>query len=319
MTNPCHNVKEEDLQSIYLFRCVAHESIKGLLDYCSIRTISADEILIHIGTFNSTIYFILEGRLRVHLLSLDNAPDALLQAGESVGEMSIIDGQPTSAYVVADQDSRLLVMDEEILWSLVQSSHAAACNLLFTLTKRLRQADAVICKDMKLENFFHHYGSVDALTGLHNRYWLDNALKRLYRRCTMEGTAFSIIMIDIDHFKKFNDQYGHLYGDRVLYSISQTMMNNLRPSEIIARYGGDEFIILLPDLDIRQAREVAERIHIAVLNSSPVLYDGVEISYQSVSVGVAELKLGQTLEKLMSDADKALYRAKDKGRNCVSL
>jgi diguanylate cyclase (GGDEF)-like protein len=319
MTSLCPDIKEEDIQGIHFFKCIARESIRGLLECCSTRFLSAREILIHVGNLNSTVYFILDGRLRIHLHSLDSEPVALLETGESVGEMSVIDKQPTSAYVVADQDSRLLVMDEDILWSLVRSSHAAACSLLFTLTKRLRQADAVICKGVELENLFHHYGSVDALTGLHNRYWLDNALQRLYQRCILDGATFSLIMIDIDHFKQFNDRYGHLYGDRVLYSIGQTMMQNLRPSEVIARYGGDEFIIILANLDIQQAKEVADRIHTAVLEAAPLIHDGHEIFSRSISVGVAELKPGQSLEMLISDADSALYRAKNKGRNCVSL
>jgi CRP-like cAMP-binding protein len=99
------------------------------------------------------------------LESLDSNPIAILGVGESVGEMSVIDNQPTSAFVVAEEDSRLMVMDEDILWSLVQSSHAAACNLLFTLTKRVRQADAVIAEaQAKAEHlicgqnpFFHHH------------------------------------------------------------------------------------------------------------------------------------------------------------------
>ena len=319
MTNPCPDIREKDLQTIHLFRCVAYESIKGLLESCSIREIRAQEILIHAGKLNSTVYFVLKGRLRVHLKSLDSEPIAILEVGESVGEMSVIDNQPTSAFVVADEDSRLMVMDEDILWSLVQSSHAAACNLLFTLTKRVRQADAVICKDVELEKLYHRYGSVDALTGLHNRYWLNNALERIYKRCSVDKTPFSIIMIDIDEFKLFNDRFGHLYGDRILYSVAQTIIRHLRPSEIIARYGGDEFIILLPDMNLEQAKEVADRIHGAVSKAPPLIFDENEIPQAAISAGVAEMKLDQSLEILITDADAALYRAKHKGRNCVSL
>ncbi len=319
MITTCPDISKEDLERIHLLKCVELESIKGLLEYCSARAIPAQEILIHVGKVNSTVYFVLEGRLRVHLHSLNSEPIAFIEPGESVGEMSVIDNQPTSAYVIADEDSRLMVMDEDILWSLVQSSHAAACNLLFTLTKRLRSTDAVICKGVELENLYNRYGSVDALTGLHNRFWLDKALQRQYQRSVSERGSFSIIMTDIDHFKQFNDQYGHLYGDRVLCSVSQTIVQNLRPSEVIARYGGDEFIILLPGVNIEKAREVAERIHAAVQKAPPLLSDGKEIPYQSISVGVAELQPGQSLEMLLAEADAALYRAKDNGRNCISI
>ncbi len=314
-------ITEDDLGRIHLLKYVAYESIKGLLEYCSIRSLAAGDYLIQAGELNSTIYFVLEGRLRIHLNSRDNEPIAYIETGESVGEMSVIDKQPTSAYVIADENSRLMLMDEDILWSLVQSSHAAACNLLFTLTKRLRHADAVICQGVELENAFHHYGSVDALTGLHNRYWLDETIKRLYQRCVADGSPFSIIMIDIDHFKQFNDQYGHLYGDRVLYSIAQNIVQHLRPSEVIARYGGDEFIVLLPGLKIERAREVAERMQDRVQKAPPPPNGkkDQEIPHQSISVGVAELQPEQSMEMFISSVDAALYRAKDQGRNRVSL
>ena len=314
-------IAADDLGRIHLLKYVAYESIKGLLDYCSTRSLAAGEALIQAGVLNNTIYFVLEGRLRVHLNSLDSAPIAYIEMGESVGEMSVIDKQPTSAYVTAEEDSRLMLMDEDILWSLVQSSHAAACNLLFTLTKRLRHADAVICKGVELENLYHNYGSVDALTGLHNRYWLDEAIKRLYQRCIADGSPLSIIMIDIDYFKQFNDQYGHLYGDRVLYAIAQNIVQHLRPSEVIARYGGDEFIVLLPGLKIGRAREVAQRMQETVSEAPPLPKgnEDREIPHQSISVGVAELQPGQSMEMFISSVDAALYRAKDQGRNRVSL
>lgn len=318
MTELPHPISDEELQKIQLFQMVSLESIKGLLEYCTLRTLEPNEILIESNALNTNIYFILKGRLRVHLDNIENNPVIVLEEGESVGEMSVIDKQPTSAFVIADTACRIMMMDEDILWSLVQSSHAAACNLLFILTNRLRHADVVICKGVELEQLYHRYGTVDALTGLHNRYWLDNKLKRHYHRCIIDRKPMSVIMIDIDHFKQYNDLYGHPLGDRLLYFVAHTISHHLRPSESIARYGGDEFIILLPDVGIDRALKVAERIHESVLNAQFILPDGVEVHPQTISVGVAELQEGQPLEMLISNADAALYRAKEKGKNCVS-
>jgi len=309
-------IQQNDFGCIRLLKCVEPESIKGLLEHCSTLFLSARDILINAGELNHIVYFVLEGRLSVHLHYLESEPVSFIEIGECVGEMSVIDNQPTSAYVIADEDSRLLAMDEDLLWSLVQSSHEAACELLFTLTKRLRSADTVICKGVDIENLYHHYGSVDALTGLHNRYWLDEAMKRLYQRCAGDGIPLSLIMIDIDYFKQFNDQFGHSCGDRVLYSVAQTISQHLRPTEVIARYGGDEFLVLMPGLGVERAKEVAERMQAAVQKATPVLK---EHPHQTISVGVAELEPGQSMEVLLRNVDAALYRAKDKGRNCVSL
>ena len=272
-----YEIDEMSLKKIHMLHGVNLDSIKGLLDLCTIKTLQPEEVLLTPEQANRAIFLLLEGRLRVHLESVDTRPIAILGPGESVGEMSVIDQQRPSAFVIADEACKFLVMDEDILWSLVQSSHEAACNLLFILVKRLRHADSVISEYDELGNQFRQHGSMDALTGLHNRYWLDNILKRLCVRSSTGSEPLSVIMIDIDHFKEFNNNYGHLYGDHVLYSVSHAISDLLRPSELVARFGDDEFIVVLPDLDINVAREIAERLHKGVMDKVPVMPDGKSV------------------------------------------
>lgn len=125
-------------------------------------------------------------------------------------------------------------------------------------------------------------------------------------------------MVDIDHFRRFNDNYGRSYGDHVLYSIAHTISDHLRPTEVLARYGDDEFIILLPGIGIKSARSVAERLHEVVMNAVPVMPDGKSIPHPTISVGIAEMKNDQTVDKLIADARSALSRAKSNGRNCIA-
>ncbi len=309
---------EEDLKQIRLFKRVDLESIKGLLDACTLRTLESDEVLISPGEVNRNVYFLLSGRVRIHLDSLQNEPVAILGPGESVGEMSVIDHQRTSAFVVAAQPSRLLMMDEDILWSLVHFSHAAACNLLIGLTSRLRRADDIIADGTEEDPDYKRFGTVDALTGLHNRFWLEKVLERQIQRAAAGGQSLSLIMLDIDYFKNFNDRYGRIYGDHVIYSLAHTIGHHLRPTEIIARYGGDEFIVLLPGVGLETARQICERLQRAVMEAVPVMPDGKSIPHPTISLGLTTLQPGQDAERLLAEADRALCRAMNGGRNCIS-
>ncbi|NPU82896.1 MAG: GGDEF domain-containing protein [Syntrophaceae bacterium] len=312
------NVPREDLERIRLFRYVNLDSIMGLLEACSIRTLQEGEILLQPGRSNTNVYLILSGKVRIHLESMDADPLTILGAGETVGEMSVLDGKLTSAFAVAHEICQLLVMDEDILWSLVHSSHAAACNLLVILTCRLRNTDHVLTRNNQLDEVYQLYGTVDALTGIHNRHWIDNALERLCRRCEVGGIPLTVFMIDIDHFKNFNDHYGHLCGDRILHSVSRILASHLRPSEPLGRYGGDEFVIVVPHVDESEADWIAQRLCQSLREAPPIAMEERELPHPTISVGVASKKAGQTTRELLEAADQALYRAKKSGRDQAS-
>src|SRR6185369_15825985 len=180
-------------------------------------------VLMRQGDINHNLYVVLSGELAIRLASPDSDPIALLGRGETIGEMSLIDQKGASAYVIATTDSRLMVFDEESIWALVRFSHAAACNMLSIITTRLRHTNFVLSERMRNDHNFHQYGSVDALTGLHNRYWLDNTLPRLIKRHERSGEPLSLIMTDIDFFKDFNTHYGHLCGDHVIHAVARVL------------------------------------------------------------------------------------------------
>ena len=155
----------------------------------------------------------------------------------------------------------------------------------------------------------------DPLTGLSNRRSLDYELKQEVSRCLRYNTKLSCIMLDIDHFKKVNDTYGHLMGDEVLKMIGRVLKDNLRIHDIPARYGGEEFVILLPETGIKAACKVAEKIR-KLIENNQVEKNGEKVAV-TVSCGVAEFvpgKMNNPME-LIEAADNALYVAKKKGRN----
>lgn len=174
-----------------------------------------------------------------------------------------------------------------------------------------RQSDAM--REMTL---------TDALTGVANRRSFDDAIGNEWRRCARAGAPLSVIMIDIDHFKRYNDAYGHQAGDTCLKQVADTMLQCAgRSPDLLARYGGEEFVILLPQVDAQGAQTVAERIldsvhTLAIPHRMSSVSDTV-----TVSLGVATLMPGQgdDPEALVRCADNALYQAKKDGRNrfCV--
>jgi diguanylate cyclase (GGDEF)-like protein len=308
---------EDELSRLHVFRGMDPGAVEGLLESCLLRVLEPGEILIRAGEVPQGAWFLLSGRLRVHLASPSDSLLATIEPGESVGEMSLIDHQPAPTWVVADRSSRLLQMSEDVLWSLVQSSHEVACNLLLTVTRRLRHADEVLCGGVAVEPLYRRTGSVDPLTGLHNRAWLDRTLDRVVQRQADAGGPLSILFLDVDRFRRLNRRFGHLVGDAVLQHLAQVLVEVLRPSELVARYGGDEFVVLLPGLVAEDARGVADRVRTSLAEAPAVRGPAGPLPPVTVSVGVAAATPGHTPPEVLAAADAALFRAKARGRNRV--
>ena len=162
---------------------------------------------------------------------------------------------------------------------------------------------------------------IDALTGLHNRAYLDELLEASIQRATHGGRPLSLVMLDLDHFKSLNDSYGHPFGDLVLQRVGDLLSRSTRPGDTACRYGGEEMTIVLTDTDIVSARAVAERIR-GALEEIELAPRGKRVSI-TASFGIAEalatVTPGEDLRAsvLIAAADAALYVAKSDGRNCV--
>jgi two-component system cell cycle response regulator len=168
-------------------------------------------------------------------------------------------------------------------------------------------------------------GLTDFLTGWHNRRYLNARLKEELARAQRQGTGLTCLVIDLDRFKQINDQHGHLAGDAALREAAQRVDAHIRGSDAAARFGGDEFVVLTPGITPAQAGALAERIREAVCGVPLEVAEGVKLTL-TVSIGVAgitpartETDLKATAERLLSQADAALYRAKQGGRNRVEI
>ena len=158
----------------------------------------------------------------------------------------------------------------------------------------------------------------DPLTTLSNRKYFQDAISRLMSDAENKGTPFSVLLTDIDHFKKFNDTYGHLTGDQVLRLVARALRNNLKGQDIAARYGGEEFAVLLPRTGLPAAEIVANHIRTSVMNKELLRRStGESLGRVTISLGVATWRAGDSVLSLLERADTCLYAAKNAGRNCV--
>jgi diguanylate cyclase len=158
----------------------------------------------------------------------------------------------------------------------------------------------------------------DPLTSLANRKYFDDALAKAMSDARAKGEPLSLMMTDIDHFKKFNDSYGHLTGDQVLRLVAISAKQNVKGQDIAARYGGEEFAIILPNTVLRSALTVADHIRRAVMTKELMKRStGEHLGRVTISVGVATLQQGDSAQSLIERADTCLYAAKRNGRNRV--
>ncbi len=244
--------------------------------------------------------------------------------GEINGVMTMIDSALGSS-VKYDASLRALSDDlsdtadrfkiREIVESLVVSTReAVASNRL--LEKRLGEGRSEIQLLREALEATRADALTDSLTGLANRRHFEEMLQKSIDQTTINREPFCLIMCDIDFFKRFNDQHGHLTGDQVLRLVAKTMQQKLKSTAIPCRYGGEEFAVILPSADLVAGRICAETIRQALLTRELVIRStGETIGRVTVSLGVATYRRGDTISSLIERADACLFQAKRQGRN----
>src|SRR5579859_522854 len=174
--------------------------------------------------------------------------------------------------------------------------------------------------NLRLLGTMKQQANVDELTGFYNRRFLEDYARKVIAMGSRKGTPLGLIMMDLDHFKSFNDTFGHEVGDRILRQFAKSVTQAMRETNLAARYGGEEFVVVLPDTDLPAAERVAERIRQAV--EKMVVPSGTDkpLPQVTVSLGIAMYpEHGKTLEELLKASDKALYESKHAGRNRATV
>ena len=308
------------IQSLQLFRGADSLRIAPLLKECPIVQVEQGEVVT--DPQRARLYIVLRGALSVAADTRTGMSDGTISKvlpGESVGEQAVLDEEANQATISALEQSELLVIEAELAWQLIDAANGVARNLLRMLSFRIRAANAQLRRRQKLGEFYRQLSMVDGLTGLYNRAWLNDFLPQLVASAQATGQPLALIMLDIDHFKKFNDSHGHLQGDQALRTAAQVLIGALRPTDFAVRYGGEEMMVVLPDTNVQVTEAVAgrlcERMRDAVVFSDMRL----PLPHVTGSFGVAALGPTQDDTALIAAADAALYRAKEAGRNRVEV
>ena len=224
------------------------------------------------------------------------------------------DGEVLGSFCAVDfKPKRWTEWEIEVL---IELAHSAMREI--RLRKALQDADALnqqlleqVQRVDELNRALSKMATTDPLTGLNNRRAFDHSLELELAVVARRGTPLSLLMLDVDHFKQINDTFGHDAGDKVLVAIAQALSGCARVIDVVARVGGEEFAVILPNTDAQGAHEVAERMRIAVAQS------GSLVQPTTVSIGAATLQDKEDALGLYARADEALYAAKASGRNRV--
>lgn len=308
------------MQDLQLFEDCNHAALAPMLANCAVIALADGEPLE--DTSRARLYIVLSGALAVSAdvdTGTGETSVARILPGESAGEQAVMDDTANLSAMAAVGDTELLVIDAELVWSLIDQSGGVARNLLRMLSFRIRAANALVRRNQKLGEFYRKMSMNDGLTGLYNRTWLADMLPKMIATAHRAGTQLALLMIDLDHFKSFNDTHGHLTGDDALRAAAGVVGVALRPSDFAVRYGGEEMMVLLPETSELLAVLVGERL-CARMRETMIFPDMRQpLPHITASVGVAVLADGMDDVGLIAAADAALYRAKNGGRDQVAV
>ncbi len=310
----------------------APDEVQAICAAGQARLCQVGEILFRRNEFGASMFMLEEGE--VELRFAGGVSEKSLSAGDVFGELAFVTGRHRrTATARAMTPCRLRVIDEAAFGRLLATKPRLLVRLLrhtcgYLLASENRLIASLRKKNRELESTLDYLrrtreevgyqellANTDELTGLYNRRCFDQQLDKFIERAQDTGTGLALVLVDVDEFKSVNDSHGHAAGDAVLKGIARVITDCVRTSDLPCRFGGDEFAIVLTEIEPLQAHERAEAVRSRVDCLVPV--PGSPEITSSTSVGGAMLRSSESAAELFDRADKQLYRAKDQGRNRV--
>ncbi len=312
------------LKNIEILSSLSEIELNYLIRFARFQTITRGKVLFNQGDAGEELHIILAGEIGISI----DIPGGLQKeiiaytTGAYFGEMSIFENAPRSAKAYAKKESVLLTIDALSLQSLMDNHPQTAVLLMHKMLKistgRLKDTNKFVAEIVRWGDEARQRAIIDKSTGLYNRRYYDEILTEMFQVSEKTGSPLSIVMADLDNFRKINETYGLDTGDEVINQLVSVVKNKVRESDVLVRYGGDEFAFLLPATNLDKACEVMESIRQEVETLDMTIPSKSLVLNVTISVGIAAFpENSRDLNSLSQMADQALYQAKDNGRNLV--
>jgi diguanylate cyclase (GGDEF)-like protein len=318
--------KIEFLQNVELFSLLSEEEIGRIIKSLHSVEKEADEVLFKEGDEGSELFIVVSGKVVSYVVLPKGTKREIAEfkSGDFFGEMSIFENTNRSATCYTKEKSLLLSLRERDLFELILYDPEIAIKIMYRMlnitAERLLDRSEFLSDMVQWGEEARKRAITDELTGIYNRRFLDDSLTDYFEKAKNNGKPLSLVMLDIDNFKDYSDMFNQKQINQVILEVASVFKRHLRENDIVARYGGDEFTVIMPDTDLKSAFKVAEKIRIAVseLQLSNTLKQ--DIRQITISQGISSYPENtDDLEVLRVMADKALYKAKLEGRDRVVL
>jgi diguanylate cyclase (GGDEF)-like protein len=331
---------------------LGHNQLERLAQVAEVRVFAPGEVLFYEGDPSDAVYLIVSGDVDIAQRGMENRQMMARGYSEFVGEMGVIEARPRSATARARGEVQTLRFTKDAFLELINTAPFLVWKLMRNISARLRQREQEHTAWLQLRNKelaeaaarLQNMNNVleqlvaertrelavanerlkalavtDEVTGLYNRRFLQQILERKAEAIARTPHPFSVIMVDIDHFKHYNDRNGHLAGDGVLRTVCDLMRAVIRGGDILARYGGEEFCIILESATKVDALHVADKLRRAVMGHTFPEGEFQPLGTITISLGVASYpEDAESVMSVLDKADHALYQAKRDGRNRIA-
>jgi diguanylate cyclase (GGDEF)-like protein len=312
------------LGSVNIFSLLSKKEIAEIVPLLQVKRVEHGKTLFQQGDKGNTMYIVKSGKVGVSIKLPGGMEKEIVQfgAGDFFGEMSIFDQSPRSATCRMLETSELIVLPGKKFITAINANPSSAIKIMF---KMLNNTTHRLLNSNKFLSDMVHWGEdarkraiTDDMTGLFNRRYLEDTLPVKFDEARRSRTPVSLVMVDLDYFRQINEQYSHEVGDQTIHAISKVFTEKFSDTDIVSRYGGDEFTIILPGRTLHETMKIASAVCSAVRKLDTLSSLDGEVKKLSLSMGASCYpETAASLESLKEQADQSLYRAKEEGRDRV--